>query len=63
MAKLLAAADLKELGIRLSRAQLWRLEKTKRFPQRVRIGERTVAWDADEIAAWLEARKAERGAA
>ncbi|MDY0872832.1 helix-turn-helix transcriptional regulator [Dongia rigui] len=63
MAKLLAAADLKVLGIRLSRAQLWRLEKANRFPRRVRIAERTVAWDADEIAAWLEARKAERGAA
>lgn len=30
------------------------------FPARFKIGERSVRWDASEIAAWLEKKKEER---
>jgi prophage regulatory protein len=40
--------------------QLRRLEQKDLFPKRIKLGERSIAWDAAEIEAWLEAKKAER---
>ena len=40
----------------LSRTSIWRLEAGLRFPRRRRIGDRAVAWDADEIDAWIATR-------
>ncbi len=38
---------------RLSGTTLWRLEKVGRFPKRVKIGFKRVAWRAAEIDAWV----------
>lgn len=40
----------------ISRMQLWRLEQSGRFPQRVQLGPNSVAWLAHEVDAWIEAR-------
>lgn len=40
---------------------LWRLEKVGRFPRRIKLGPNRVGWSLNEVNAWLEARKAERG--
>ena len=39
---------------------VWRWERAGVFPRRVRIGSNTVAWPESEVAAWCEARVAER---
>jgi prophage regulatory protein len=39
--------------VRLSRCTIWRLEKVGRFPKRVKIGFKRVAWRAAEIDAWI----------
>ena len=44
---------------RLSVTSIWRLEKLRRFPQRLRISSKRVAWKASEIEAWLTARALE----
>ncbi len=38
---------------RLSDTTLWRLEKAGRFPKRLKIGFKRVAWRAAEIDAWI----------
>lgn len=43
-----------------SRASIYRAMDAGEFPRSVRIGSNSVAWVADEISAWLEARVAER---
>jgi prophage regulatory protein len=40
----------------LSRATLWRMERESRFPKRVKIGKRAVAWRETEIRDWLARR-------
>jgi len=47
-------------GIRYSRKQLTRLIEEKQFPQPVKLGAKRIAFVNKEIAAWVEARKAER---
>lgn len=44
-----------------SRMHIDRLEKSGKFPKRVRIGENSVGWVESEIEAWIRARMAERG--
>jgi prophage regulatory protein len=44
----------------LSRSQIYVLEKNGRFPARISIGARAVAWDSDEIAIWQQCRIDER---
>ena len=44
----------------LSRTTIWRMERAGRFPKRVKIGERAVAWSEREVRAWLAARRADR---
>ena len=31
------------------------------FPKAVKLGERAVAWDSDEIERWMETKKEQRG--
>ena len=50
---LLVREDLSRLGINLSPSTLLRLEAGGKFPKRVRIGERSVAWLAAEIHAHI----------
>lgn len=40
----------------LSRATLWRLERSGDFPGRVRLTGSTIAWRASEVAAWIDRR-------
>jgi len=35
---------------------IWRLEKQGRFPKRVRLGEMSVGWYADEVCEWVRLR-------
>ncbi len=44
----------------LSRTQVWRLERDGIFPNRVRLGARSVGWLSDEIEAWVESRRENR---
>ena len=47
-------------AVGLSRSSIWRLEQVGKFPKRIKIGERAVAWDSHEINQWLDNRKALR---
>ncbi len=46
----------------LARTQIYAGVKAGTFPRQVPIGERTVGWLESEIAQWIDARAAERGA-
>ena len=58
--KFLSVAQLRERGIPFSKVHLWRLERAQKFPVRVHLSERCIAWDESEIVAWLAQRSAER---
>jgi prophage regulatory protein len=47
----------------LSRSTIYEAMSRGDFPKPIRLGLRAVGWDADEITAWLESRKAQREAA
>ena len=47
-----------EKATRLSRATLYRLMSSGKFPRPVCLGARSVAWREDEVAAWIESRPA-----
>jgi len=44
---------------RLSSTTIWRLEKTGKFPKRLKIGVKRVAWRSSDIDAWLATKVAE----
>lgn len=46
----------------LSRSMIYLLESQGRFPGRVNVGARAVAWPEDEVHRWVEAKKASRPA-
>lgn len=59
--KLVTFEELKETySIPLGRRQIDRLENAGKFPKRLPIGERRVAWVASEIEAYVEQRIAQR---
>lgn len=47
----------------LSRSAIYEKISSGRFPAPVRLGERAVAWVAEEVNAWVTARMEERGQA
>lgn len=47
----------------LSKSEIYRLQALGRFPLRVRVGERIVAWPSNSIQAWIEQKIATRKAA
>lgn len=49
-----------EAATGLSRSSLYRLAAAGQFPRPIKLGSRAVGWRADEIAAWIEQRTAER---
>lgn len=53
--------DLRRLGISISNSTLLRLEAAGKWPQRVRIGDHSVAWLRDEIDAHIAALADQRG--
>ena len=58
--RLICYDDLKPLGIKYSRVQLWRLERDGMFPKRVRIGPQRHGWIEGEINDWFAERVRER---
>jgi prophage regulatory protein len=51
---------LADKGIPLCRSQLWRLEKTGKFPKRVAVSAARHAWVESEIDKWIVDRIAAR---
>jgi len=49
-----------EKAVGLSRTHTDRLEKSGKFPRRVKLGPRSVGWLEDEIDAWIADRADER---
>ena len=49
-----------EKGIPWSRVEIWRKEKAGKFPKRIKLGDRAIAWIESEIDGWLAERAAER---
>jgi prophage regulatory protein len=60
--KLLRLRAVQDL-VGLSRSEIYRRMALGLFPRSVPIGSRARAWLSDEIARWIEERKAARGAA
>ena len=58
--RLIAWSELKN-KVPYTRQSIWRLERAGKFPRRVRLGSRRIAWVASEIEAWIEEAKAKRG--
>jgi predicted DNA-binding transcriptional regulator AlpA len=58
--ELLSAEDLWAFGITFSRVQLWKQVKLGLFPAPIKLSANRNAFIKDEVAAWVEARKAER---
>jgi prophage regulatory protein len=54
--KLIDLDGIRAKGIRYDRTYLWRMEREKRFPQRVKLGARAVAWVESEIDQWVAGR-------
>ena len=59
-ARVIGSAELRQL-VPFSDSYFWRLEKAGQFPRRIKIGQHRVGWALNEIVAWIEARKAQRG--
>jgi prophage regulatory protein len=47
--KIIGQDGLWARGIRLSRTQLWRLEKADKFPKRIHLSARCIGWREDQI--------------
>jgi predicted DNA-binding transcriptional regulator AlpA len=58
--RLIALSELKRFGITYHPSSLWRLEGENRFPKRVHLTKRRVAYVESEILAYIEALKAAR---
>ena len=59
MIQLLTAPEV-AAAVRCSRAQVYILMKRDGFPSPVKIGQRTSAWLASEVDAWIERQAADR---
>jgi prophage regulatory protein len=53
---LVSEVDLVKL-LGLSRSTIWRLERQHKFPKRLQIGSRRVAWRLEEIEQFLASRQ------
>ncbi|NQZ27436.1 MAG: AlpA family phage regulatory protein [Colwellia sp.] len=40
----------------LSRTRRWELEKEGKFPKRIKLSERAIAWDLKSLLKWMEER-------
>jgi len=52
---LIRRAELRQ-RVPFSDVHVWRLERQGKFPQRVQLGPRTVAWYEDEVQKWCNER-------
>lgn len=46
----------------LSRQRRWELEKKGAFPQRIKLGSRTIAWRLSELETWINELAEQRAA-
>ena len=60
--RIIRGRELRQI-VPYSEMQIWRKEKAGTFPKRIRLGANRVGWSLHEVLDWIEARKAERGAA
>ena len=60
--RLITADELSTI-VPFPRVHLGRLEKAGRFPRRLKIGERRVAWRLSDVLQWIEDRAEERDGA
>jgi prophage regulatory protein len=44
----------------LSDATIWRMEKSGKFPRRIKLGGNSVGWFENEVEAWLSKKSADR---
>lgn len=42
--------------IGLSRSTIWRMEQEGKFPKRVQLGSKSVAWRQSDLTAWMSSR-------
>jgi prophage regulatory protein len=58
--KVLDYDGLRSKGIKWSKPHLWRLERARKFPKRIRLGEHSHGWLESEIDEWILALTAGR---
>ena len=56
MAKQLGRLPQVRQRVPYSRSEIYRLISLGKFPKPITLGERAVAWDMDEVEAWIRAR-------
>jgi prophage regulatory protein len=54
--RFLRYSELKPIGVPFSRQHLTVLEADGRFPKRVQLSERVIAWRLSEILEWMDTR-------
>ncbi len=57
--KLISSRELREL-IPFSSVHIWRLERDGKFPRRIHLGARRIAWHKTEIIEWIESKSKSR---
>lgn len=57
--KFLMLPQVREI-VPYSASHIWRLERSGKFPQRVRLGGNRVAWLQSEVNSWVESKLAVR---
>ena len=62
MSKILLRLSQVRQTVALSRSEIYRLISLNQFPRSIPLGVRAVAWDADEVQAWVRSRIAARKA-
>lgn len=62
MAKFLGRLPQVRQKVGFSRSEIYRLISLGRFPRPIPLGERAVAWDMEEVEAWVQERIAARDA-
>lgn len=58
-ARIIGSAERRRL-VPYSDVHIWRLEQAGLFPQRIKLGERRVGWDLNEVLEWIDLRKSRR---
>ncbi|GEO42135.1 hypothetical protein SAE02_62830 [Skermanella aerolata] len=57
--KLISSRELREM-IPYSAVHIWRLERDGKFPRRIHLGPRRIAWRKTEITEWIENKSKSR---
>jgi prophage regulatory protein len=57
--RIILAAERRAL-VPYSDMHIWRLEKSNKFPKRIKLGPHRVGWSLQEVNDWIDVKKAER---